>query len=152
MLAQLHRRHSGDRVRVVGRRNGHRIDALPFFLQQHAKVLEPLRERERLERTCRLAIIDVAERIDVLGLAHAPYVIGAHPTDTDARNVELVTRRKAIAAARAKHVGRHDRKGEPRGHVTDEAAPGNVFAAHGSIRILMLRKRFSRGALAEKVK
>src|SRR5205823_12342084 len=137
VLAQLHRHHAGDGVRMVRRRDGDGVDALSFFIEQRAKILVAFRLGKCRERLRALTVIDIAERIDVLGLAHTTHVVGTHAADADARDVELVTGRYMMAP---QDVRRHDRERDPTRQVADEPTARNPLPAHGSTRILMLRK------------
>ncbi len=147
VLAEFHRHHAGNGVGMIGRRDGDGVDALSFFIEQDPEILEPLGEGKGRERLRPLALVDIAQRVDILGLPHAAHVVRPHPADADASDVELVARRQPTPPARAQHVRRDDRECDTAGDVTHKLATRNGVGvaparrfAHGSTRILMLRK------------
>src|SRR2546428_12315056 len=64
---------------MVGGRDGDRVDVLPLFLEQHAKIFEALGLGERRVGRRRLVLVHVAQRVDVRsGLRDALYVVCSH--------------------------------------------------------------------------
>ena len=127
VLAELHRRHGHEGVRVIGRRDDDRVDVL-LLLEHHAVVLVlrgRLREvgRRRLAADARvlggLALVDVAERDDVVGLHRVLQVARAHAVRVaDDGHVDGVA---GGLEPRPQHVPRHDRQARGRrGHGADE--------------------------------
>jgi len=110
---------------MIGRRDGDGVDALSFFVEQDAEILEPLGEGKGRERLRPLALVDIAQRVDILGLPHPAHVVRPHSADADARDVELVARREPIPPARAQHVRRDDRERQSGRDVTHKLAPRN---------------------------
>jgi hypothetical protein len=101
VLAEAHREERSRSVVVVGRRDGHGVDARAFLVEHLAVVLVPLRLREALVRLRGVRIVDVAERDDVLAGAVAD-VDRPFPPDADAGDVELLV---APESSRAQHGG-----------------------------------------------
>ena len=115
VLAELHRGHRDHGVRVIGRRDEHRVDVL-LLLEHHAEVLVVGRLRELVERRAALrraglggrALVAVAQRDDVVGLRHVEQVVRAHAVRVaDDGDVDGVARRLEPGA---EHVARHDRE------------------------------------------
>src|SRR5947208_6106759 len=128
VLAHFHRHHTGDSVRVIGRRDGDRIDVLPLFLEQHAKIFEALGLGERREGRRPLVLVHVAQCVDVRsGFRDALHVVRSHAAHADAGDVDRVAGR---AAPPAEHVARDDGERDADAHVADELASRDAFPSH----------------------
>src|SRR5881628_688672 len=105
MLARFHGTQSGRGMRVIGRGNRDRVDALRFLVEHLPVVPVALRLRVALKGVFGGLPVDVAQRVDVLAL-HALHVVAAHAAHANAGDVELVARR-AVAAPQgvARHYG-----------------------------------------------
>ena len=127
VLSRLQSEQSGRGVRVVGRRDGDRVDAVPLFVEHLAVIPVALGLGICLERVFGGLRVHVAEGVDVLAL-HPFHIVAAHAAHVDARHVERVARRPNSPT---EHGPRNDRK-EPGGaEVADEPASRDAFASHG---------------------
>ena len=113
VLAELHRRHRDDRVGVIGRGDEHRVDVL-LLLEHRAEILVKDRLRELVggaaplhRRGCRVALVAVAERDDVVGFDDVHQVGRAHAVlVADDGDVHGVAR--GLEARASQHVARND--------------------------------------------
>ena len=113
VLAGLQGGHRDHGVRVVRRRDHHRVDAL-LLLEHHAVVGVEGRLWVERPRLGRVGLVDVAERDDVLALARLE--VGAtHPADADRSDVQLVAGRLRAQHPAGNDGGGECRHGRPRG-------------------------------------
>jgi hypothetical protein len=92
MLAKLHRRHGGRKVRVVRRAHHHGIDLFAHLVEHLAKIAEAPRLGMGVETIGGILVIDVAQGHDVL-LRKRLDIECAATADPDEGEVELVVGR-----------------------------------------------------------
>jgi hypothetical protein len=145
VLAELHGGHGHERMHVIRRGDDHRVDIL-LLLEHHAEVLVlrgRLREfvRRRALAYARLlrgdALVDVAERDDVVGLHRVLQVVAAHPVRVaDDGDVDGVARRLEPGA---KDMTRHDRDSRSGGCRAHEGPPRHA----GCCLVVVAHRLFS---------
>src|SRR5438093_1254648 len=126
VLACFHGEQAGRRVRVIGRGNRDRVDALRLLVEHLAVVAEALRLGVALKGVLGDFPVDVAQRVDVLAL-HALHVVAAHAADADASDVEPIARRPESAP---QDVARHDGECHTGADIADEFPSRDALAWH----------------------
>jgi hypothetical protein len=97
MLAHLQRKHCGQRVRMVGRADDHRVDILLPF--QHPPIVRPqLRVGKHLRRVRQVVQVHIAQGDDILA-GDAAQVVPPAPADANHCDVQLVVGRLPFAPA-----------------------------------------------------
>ena len=128
VLTHAHGHHRRMAVRVVGSRDGHRVDPLAFLLEHHAKVAVELRRGKKLGGVVALSraslVVHVAQRHDLApGARRAGHLGEALSADADAGDVDPV-------------VGAPGRVGNKRegkrctGGAGDEPTPRDLVSLH----------------------
>ena len=113
VLAQLHRRHGGDGVGVIGRADGDGVDRFVHVVEHLAKVVVPFRLLELLEPLgVQPVVVDVTQRDDVAEAAGVLGITQPFAANADAGDVQFFIGRPA--------VGPHQPPGDP------EAKPGQA--------------------------
>ena len=101
VLAHPHAHRSGDGVGVVGRADGHGVDALAHLVEHLAEVEILLRVGPALARGVEAGLVDVADRDHVAGPAGILRIAGPLAADADAGEVDLFQGRAAFARSDA---------------------------------------------------
>ena len=89
-LAEIHRRHGGHDMGVVGRADGDSVDLLPHLLEHLAEVRVGLRSLEGSLGTLQLVGIDVGNRDDLARTAGVSRVALPLAADADTREADLL--------------------------------------------------------------
>jgi hypothetical protein len=97
MLAHLQRKHHGQRVRMVGRADDHRVDV--FLTLEHAPIVRPqLRVGEHLRRVRQVVQVHIAQGDDILA-GDAAQVVPPAPADANHSDVQFIVGRLPFAPA-----------------------------------------------------